>query len=777
MDNNQNNPQGIYQDADDIIQGKKLKSIIQDVNELGHTIKLNEEYEVIEHVDKLKTRLYPHQQTVVKALVDIENKRYQFLNTKAFKHLAVDKPILFTDACVLSEPFGSGKTIEILAFLLYSEVPRVLPEHQFINNYHSKWLPRPGDHEVHKSVFYTEVITKYNKFIRSNLIVVGKSVLVQWENAIKQFTDLSVFTIGSVHNLKKFYEMYLDDEIKYFDIILLKNGTVTNSFLLPGEKQTDIKSTRPLLEVMSKITSDSCWKRVIYDDFDTIEVAPDVGNIHALFTIYVSATKRYMKQLNQKTQNHKNIIDLITSESFRYLSKIQDDKNLFTNFNVVNEQKFTEKSTSLPKIDMHKYVYSNPDDNYIRLIGAMGENDANTIMEMLNADAITTAAENVGIKSTSVADIFEKILSDKYQQYLEDTKIIDIINDKINEVKNLEPHPKGRYQAAKIEDIKMSLLSKGDPIIEYNCAYLMSALNEAKKMMELRREQDGVAIQRVKDNIKEGDCPVCCFPLDDEEINSQIIFRCCGVIICDNCVKDSTKMYKKQEYKSKNATIAGKCPNCSKDFVFHELIVIDKDFDIETLLDAKGDETEPEPELESVQEPEPESEEIESVKQKIEEIKNPKLKALFSIINGMEPENKSKLHIDISHLLGGNINKPPTRDIKRKALLFANYNETLELVEAFCKENDIKFMRLQGTFRQMSNIINEFVSDDDFKILLINSSQNCAGLNLQFASDIIFFHKILDRNIESQVIGRGQRIGREYNLNVHYLLYDNEKLN
>jgi hypothetical protein len=39
----------------------------------------------------------------------------------------------------------------------------------------------------------------------------------------------------------------------------------------------------------------------------------------------------------------------------------------------------------------------------------------------------------------------------------------------------------------------------------------------------------------------------------------------------------------------------------------------------------------------------------------------------------------------------------------------------------------------------------------------------------------VFFHKMIDKNIEAQVAGRAQRIGRICNLHMHYLMYNNEK--
>jgi hypothetical protein len=59
--------------------------------------------------------------------------------------------------------------------------------------------------------------------------------------------------------------------------------------------------------------------------------------------------------------------------------------------------------------------------------------------------------------------------------------------------------------------------------------------------------------------------------------------------------------------------------------------------------------------------------------------------------------------------------------------------------------------------------------------LLINSKQKCAGLDLQFATDLVYFHVISDENVESQVAGRIQRLNRQFNGRIHYLMFRNEK--
>jgi len=213
----------------------------------------------------------------------------------------------------------------------------------------------------------------------------------------------------------------------------------------------------------------------------------------------------------------------------------------------------------------------------------------------------------------------------------------------------------------------------------------------------------------------------------------------------------------------------GRCATCMKPVSLkHDLIFVDKDgCDFEALADAQGDEVAPEQEVET---PDADGTDVDEAINK-----NPKLCALYEIINGRVPEQTEKVaNMHIAKLLTGTRDIVAPRDAVRKVLVFANFDESLSHVIEFLDEHNIKHLQLRGTHREMSNTIESFRSGDA-AVLLINSQRNCAGLNIQFATDVVFYHKILDQNIESQVAGRAQRIGREYNLNIWYLLYMNEE--
>ena len=72
------------------------------------SIELDNSFQKIEIVPGLKTTLFPHQKTIVKAMVDLENNR----NIKArYSNFKFD---IKNTSGVLSEAVVSGKTIDIL---------------------------------------------------------------------------------------------------------------------------------------------------------------------------------------------------------------------------------------------------------------------------------------------------------------------------------------------------------------------------------------------------------------------------------------------------------------------------------------------------------------------------------------------------------------------------------------------------------------------------------------------------------------------------------------
>lgn len=109
----------------------------------------------------------------------------------------------------------------------------------------------------------------------------------------------------------------------------------------------------------------------------------------------------------------------------------------------------------------------------------------------------------------------------------------------------------------------------------------------------------------------------------------------------------------------------------------------------------------------------------------------------------------------------------------QKILIFSEYNESFKKIELLLEKKKLQFKKLMGTSQTISNIVKSYVSQD-LNILLLNAKYYGTGLNLINTDHVILFHK-MNTDLEHQVIGRAQRIGRNKPLHVWKLLYHNEK--
>lgn len=108
-----------------------------------------------------------------------------------------------------------------------------------------------------------------------------------------------------------------------------------------------------------------------------------------------------------------------------------------------------------------------------------------------------------------------------------------------------------------------------------------------------------------------------------------------------------------------------------------------------------------------------------------------------------------------------------------KFLVFSKSDVTFDkMAKCVADEEGVRTSKLMGNSSVIESRVNRYNSGD-IKVLLLNPSHYGCGINLQKTTDIVFFHKF-DTDMEKQIIGRAQRIGRDEALRVHYLFYENE---
>ncbi len=111
---------------------------------------------------------------------------------------------------------------------------------------------------------------------------------------------------------------------------------------------------------------------------------------------------------------------------------------------------------------------------------------------------------------------------------------------------------------------------------------------------------------------------------------------------------------------------------------------------------------------------------------------------------------------------------------KRKVILFSEFPRVYNEVTDFLKSKSIIYTDLDaGNEKAMGAAIAKYKSGEA-NILLLYSAMFSCGTNLENTTDIILLHKV-DKHVEDQIVGRGQRPGRVGALRVFRLLHENEK--
>ena len=104
-------------------------------------------------------------------------------------------------------------------------------------------------------------------------------------------------------------------------------------------------------------------------------------------------------------------------------------------------------------------------------------------------------------------------------------------------------------------------------------------------------------------------------------------------------------------------------------------------------------------------------------------------------------------------------------------LVFSSY-ELLHM-RYMLEQEGVEARTLQGHPTTVDRTIRDF-NAGRVKVLLLNTQNYGAGLNLQSTTDLVLVHRLPDA-LRQQVVGRAQRPGREGRLRVHSLVHDGER--
>ena len=123
------------------------------------------------------------------------------------------------------------------------------------------------------------------------------------------------------------------------------------------------------------------------------------------------------------------------------------------------------------------------------------------------------------------------------------------------------------------------------------------------------------------------------------------------------------------------------------------------------------------------------------------------------------------------------MDEPRPGGLQKKALIFAMYAETTAHLRRELSAAGIPNCSLRGTRAMRDEAVRRSLTEPPpgpVSVLLATEARDCAGLDLPALTHVIFYHRVLDQNVEAQVAARGQRLGRKHNLEIVALINEAE---
>ena len=406
------------------------------------------------------------------------------------------------------------------------------------------------------------------------------------------------------------------------------------------------------------------------------------------------------------------------------------------------------------------------------------------IVEMINADAVGTAAQSLGIAAQSICDVIQRVVGAHLDKLRHAVRALIRVADARNTLATKNSCEKDREVVknlrAALKDGSDAEAAEALAATAGLSAEVTTSLNSLEEWAAEQRDKHGKTLNRMRDNIREGECQCCKLPIERGDVadTAYVLAGCCQIIICESCIAP------KAEGINKKAFIK-RCPNCLRNInIKTDLVRIGAELDLEealkdeTVIGAAPDESLADPlEAETLQ-----AGNLKAA-DPLDAFNNPKLKALIQLVRDkFRPLAGEQQTINcirdvrttpyVEGLLDGRRNLPWPDSRARKFLIFTMHSESTHRIAFACESLEIPFCILRGTRAQKDEAVR--MLREEVGIMLVTSAKDCGGLNLPFVSHIVFYHRVLDRNVEAQVAARGQRLGREGNLEIITLINEAE---
>ena len=730
---------------------------------------LDENSKKTKQPENIKLNLKEHQLTLLKRIEEIENQE--------------DKVCEGYNKGVIADTVGAGKSIVILSAIQNNP--------KYVSNHGNKFKKDLSNYWWGTSIEYEDV-----NLINSNLIVVPHNIFNQWLGYIQDYTKLSVYQISRQSQIFSKEERY---NYSKYDIVLCKSTQYNNlmeTFEFDEEDKTNEKftefyekynvyqtiseiskiqneifelpryelcktrprsspthivpylnkikdinqqfydNTKKLNEILDyfdynsfieeynevcreikdiKVHKGDIWCRVIFDEADSISI-PNCLESRAYFSWFITSSIKNLIYPNGFTENFVNIHGLHNNGYIKNVFRRIYFLNRFTEnlkyIFIKNKDSYVNKSFLNDFSNMYKYFIKCDTPKEIKILNGMLDDN---IMQMINAGNTTKAIELLGCNVMNEGNIIKLYTKNSYNQI---NNLKEKIKDFETEISWYYKFLESNYDSfLQYKDKKLSSL-KNICFTDNKYEILDSIDNDGKKDDILHR------IDCLKNKII---CNKKCHAELENNINNikariNLIDDSNCKKLCPICFDEIEKPVNMKCCQNlicfscimKSLNISKNCPFCRKKVKnSHDFLVIDEN----KVIEGK-DET------------------------------NSKSNVIESIIKDMKELDDFRL------------------------LIFSEHDNSFNNIYEFLDSSELSYGKLIGNSEHVQSILDDYKTGK-IKILILNAKHYGSGINLEMTTHIIFYHR-MNEELEKQVIGRGYRFGRKQDLNILYLLHENE---
>ena len=671
-------------------------------------------------------KLYPEQKKILYVMRKLE------MNESIISKGAIDQTgnIIYYNTLRLGAPFSFGKSIVSLALIKTKNDPLDRNWYSFFNN---------------EDII--ELKIKRPIYINTTLIIVSPSTFYQWVGHIEK-ANLKALFINTLEDLDNLYVNLINNTFDKFDVVILVYRKLKHSYEIPFNRSY-LHGSYTNVTLLSILSIDKLWRRVMIDDFDTINLYNDLS-IPAKIIWLISATENYT---SSRSIGNNSSID-ICSVNHRILDALKDP---------YLETLTVEASlkVKIPIIEVYCYIFE-----YGRMVNQVLNNLDYPIevCEKINSGDISGAASVLGMsrECSSMGEFFYLLIHKNKQSYTQCIKLCSHLETLIKLIEDTEyPLLRDNIRDDNSEHpvIIISTLPIGDDnkwnnyfrkLLDQELYITREEYINIQSCYKDYKENAGnfkIMLERIKRNIEDGLCGKCyCEPEED-----RFILQCCNIMLCKYCmIRNNTNIF------------IDKCPNCCKLLDKHSFINMPKSISLDDFISIDYEDA-----FTRLRDFNQSSIDIEDYNENMELL--PKDRALISILNNIDPKDciiHNRIGLHINNITESDIRiEQKEGNLYNKYLIFTKWSYCTYKISALLTKRGIKHIILKGTnTRAIKRSIEKFKNSSDINVMLVASQDVCAGLNLEFVTHLIFYHSIRRRSVTSQIIGRVQRIGRTCSL-------------